>query len=253
MSEAKVRRGCGCGLVWMVVTIGFLVVAGLWSFASFNRVNNQDTASGIVVDVDASRDSDGDTTYRPVIEFLATDGETYRFTGRLGTSSYPDPGSRIDVLYDPADPRGATEKTFPNLWLFPIIFGAIGIISLLFLLFSRAKGISFGSTGTSSSPRGAAPGGYFDPFEAVPTAKAEPAGPGQRPADSTVEFRRAEAAFDEESNIRYRIVAKDEAGQEFYSELLDEDPTVAIMQRGNRLPLIERDGLWIVDFDPEGG
>lgn len=253
MSESNVRRGCGCGVVWLLTTFGFLAIAGLWSFSSFNRINNQVTASGIVVDVETDRDSDGDTTYRPVIEFVAADGGTYRFTGRLGTSSYPDLGSRIDVLYDPADPQGATEKTFPNLWLFPIIFGAIGLISLLFLLLSRTKALNFRMRVGKPSLEGASPDDYVDPFETLGEARAESAAPTRQPGELFAEFRRAEAAFDGEDNIRYRIVAKDESGEEFYSELLDEDPTVAIMQRGNRLPLVERDGRWVVDFAPDEG
>ena len=55
----------------------------------------------------------------------------------------------------------------------------------------------------------------------------------------------------DDGTIRYRIVAKDDAGNEFYSQLLDEDPTVVLMRRGNEVQLIERDGRWMVHYEPE--
>ena len=67
---------------------------------------------------------------------------------------------------------------------------------------------------------------------------------------TTAEFRRAEASISSDGTIKYRIVAKDDAGNEYYSDLLDEDPTVAIMEQGNEVQLMQRRDGWVVDFVP---
>ncbi len=169
-------------------------------------------------------DSEGDVTYRPVIEFQTGDGQTYRITARIATGSPPEIGSGMEVLYDPADPAGATEKTFTNLWLFPIVFVVFGMV--LFVISRIAAAMR---------ARRAVENGARRP-------------PGSVPTTAPAEFRRAEAAIGDDGTMKYRIVAKDDAGNEYYSELLDEDPTVAIMERGNQVRLVERRGRWLVDL-----
>ena len=86
-------------------------------------------------------------------------------------------------------------------------------------------------------------------------AMPQPAGDMPRPAQdrapvggTTAEFRRAEVSMSPDGTMRYRIVAKDDAGNEYYSKLLDEDPTVAIMEQGNEVELVERREGWVVEF-----
>ena len=225
----------------------FLGIAGLWAFASISRLSGQSTARGVVVDIEVDSDSDG-TTYRSVIEFQTDSGETVRFTSRLGTSSRADLGDPIDVLYDPADPRGATEKTFPNLWLFPMIFGGIGLAMTAGIVYSRRRR-SDGSDGSANWDAAGHEGS--ETTDVLEPARTPSSPPRPRPAGRTAEFRRAEASMDSVGTIRYKIVAKDTAGQEFYSELLDEDPSVTIMGRGNEVDLVEGADGWVVHFDPD--
>ena len=229
-----------------------MVFGGVWLFFSISRVATQATASGVIVDIDSSYDSDGDISYRPVIEFVAGDGATYRFTGRTGSSSRPAMGGSIDVLYDPADPQGATEKTFVNLWLFPIAFGGFGLVFLVGMMFARSRNsrrAAAGSRGSGSISDMVGETLYGSTEASGGPAIASPGAPAPVGGE-TAEFRRAEASISADGTIRFRIVAKDDAGNEYYSELLDADPTVEIMSRGNEVQLVERDGRWIVDFEP---
>lgn len=257
---------------WVVIIpLIFVAIGGMFLFFSISRLSSQSTTSGVVVDVDRSTDSDGDTSYRPVIEFVADDGFTYTFIGRIGSSSRPTVGRSIEVLYDPADPQGATEKTFSNLWLFPIAFGGFGLVFLLLMAFAKGrKGVgSFRSSGVSDDAAAAAldrvleripdfgPAGPADsgplgedtfsprPLEVDRSTPAQSTAPVGGPS---AEFRRAEASISPDGTMKYRVVAKDDAGNEYYGDLLDEDPSVAIMQRGNRVQLVQRREGWVVDF-----
>lgn len=263
------RTGC-----LVIIPLIFIAIGGVFLFFSVSRLSNQSTATGVVVDVDRSTDSDGDTSYRPVIEFVADDGRTYLFTGRIGSSSRPQVGRSIDVLYDPADPNGATEKTFSNLWLFPILFGGFGILILIFMAFGKAR--SGGSTLRNRAYTDEAAGEALDrvldripdigpegPADAGPlSGERDTFAPPLTPHDvstptqnrapvggNVAEFRRAEASIASDGTIKYRVVAKDDAGNEFYSALLDEDPTVAIMEQGNEVQLMKRRDGWVVDFE----
>ena len=263
------RTGC-----FLIIPLIFVAVGGAFLFFSINRLTNQITATGVVVDVSRSTDSDGDASYRPVIEFVADDGFTYTFTGRIGSSSRPRVGAAIDVLYDPADPQGATEKTFSNLWLFPLLFGGMGLFVLIAMVLGRNRMTWRGDRTSDLSdeekadlldevlerfpdigPSGPADSGPLADDEDTFTAS-PPGGVGRTPAQerapvggTTAEFRRAEASISSDGTIKYRVVAKDEAGNEYYSDLIDEDPTVAIMRLGNEVQLVQRRGGWVVDFE----
>ena len=244
--------GVGC---LILIPVFFLLLGGAWLFFSVSRVTSQVTGAGVVVDVASRTDSDGGRTYRPVIEFVAADGQTYRFTGRTGSSSQPDVGGTIEVLYDPADPTGATEKTFVNLWLFPIVFGGVGLIFIAGMIVARNRardravdtGSGSGGVADAISRTLYGDGASGERTDTGPSSAGSPVG------GLTAVFRRAESTIAADGSFRYRIVAKDDAGNEYYSELLDDDPTVLIMQRGNEVQLVERAGRWVVHFEPESG
>lgn len=256
--KISLGRGCGVGC-FAFIPIAFLVFGGFWLFTSIVRVSNQSTAIGVVVDVDQSRDSDGDISYRAVVDFVAADGINYRFTARTGSSSRPTVGDTIEVLYDPADPAGATEKTFLNLWLFPIMFGGFGLLFLVVMAFavgrSRRKREVGGDPNAAQDLDdllGNVARKRRDPDDV--TSFGVPAEDSRAQASApvggaTVEFRRAEASIAADGSMKYRIVAKDDAGNEYYSDLLDADPTVAIMRQGNRVQVVQRRDGWVVDFE----
>ncbi|NND04019.1 MAG: DUF3592 domain-containing protein [Acidimicrobiia bacterium] len=256
---------------FVIIPLIFIAIGGMFLFFSISRLSNQSTANGVIVDIDRSTDSDGDTSYRPVIEFRADDGVAYTFTGRIGSSRRPTIGNSIEVLYDPADPQGATEKTFSNLWLFPIAFGGFGLVFLILMAFTRARFSSgFRNRNMSTEEAAAALDKVLDRIPDIGPSGPADSGPlqedtfTQRPLEvdletptqghspvggTAAEFRRAEASIGPDGTMKYRVVAKDDAGNEYYSDLLDEDPTVVIMQAGNEVQLVERRNGWVVDFE----
>ena len=125
--------------------------------------------SGQVVGAEQRRGSKGSTTYAEVISF-ELDGETYRFTRDMSSSSYPKMGRARQVIVNPANPRQARvqlaavwESLFPSvvknnptmgfLWLMGGVFFGVGWFWILanYEFFRRA--ILVKGTVTSFSTR----------------------------------------------------------------------------------------------------
>ncbi len=66
----------------------------------------------------------------PVVEFFVG-GERHEFQSGLSTSPPQfDVGDKVTVLYDPQDLAVCRIDSFVTLWLFPAIFGGIGVVLL---------------------------------------------------------------------------------------------------------------------------
>jgi Protein of unknown function (DUF3592) len=89
-------------------------------------VRGAERTTGTVIDLDA-RTSDGDLVYYPMVRFTTAGGRRVEFTSSSGSSSPPDVGDRVEVLYDPDDPQDAQLSGFFSLWLWPIVLGGVGI------------------------------------------------------------------------------------------------------------------------------
>jgi hypothetical protein len=77
------------------------------------------------------------TYYFPHIDFTTPQGETISFISRGGGAKPVALGTRLPVIYDPAQPRDVLVRAFANLWLFPMLlllfsspFLAIGLTGL---------------------------------------------------------------------------------------------------------------------------
>lgn len=85
-------------------------------------------APGHVVELTTSQDSDGHTTYYPVVEFSDGQGKTQRFKDSVGSSpaSY-NVGEDVTVLYLAARPQdnATIDRGWMN-WLIPGLVGAFG-------------------------------------------------------------------------------------------------------------------------------
>jgi Protein of unknown function (DUF3592) len=103
-----------------------IVVAAVMAVFTARFVATAERTEGTVIDLSRSEDSEGSVTYSPVVRFTA-DGRTIQFTSSSGSSSPPSVGDRVEVLYDPDDPDDARLSGFLDLWLFPLVAGAIGI------------------------------------------------------------------------------------------------------------------------------
>lgn len=86
-------------------------------------------ASGLVVDIESRRDSDGDRSYRPVVEFRDAQRRPWRFTSRMG-SNPPGftRGEAVEVIYDPENPESAVIDSFMQRHFLPLIFGIFGAV-----------------------------------------------------------------------------------------------------------------------------
>ncbi len=169
-----------------------------------------------MVDLLREDTSDG-TAFRPVVEFVDQRGTTHRLVRSFTVSGsvVPDVGDPVNIVYDPADPTDAAVVGV-LFWLGPMLFAVVGVIGLIVALIIRVVVVR--ATG--------------DPTDVSPPSTAD----SQR---GSVEFRRVETDFTADGQLRYRVVAVDEAGDEFRSKWFDEDPTVDIV---TKRPLLRLDG-----------
>jgi Protein of unknown function (DUF3592) len=93
-------------------------------------------ADGTVVDLL------GSGRYRAVVEFVAPDGATTRFTSWVSTSPPPaEVGEHVGVRYNPDNPQDAVIDQYWQIWFLPTLFGILGSPFLLlgFAMFTLAR------------------------------------------------------------------------------------------------------------------
>ena len=132
------------GGVFAALGVAFLAGAG-WSYLadrSFAAAGAH--AQGTVIEMVGGRDSDGDYSYKPVVEFRDADGRRHVFTSNV-SSSPPQhaAGERVQVIYAPATPDEAVIDSFLDRFLLPLILGGLGTVFAAIgfgLLFARLRG-----------------------------------------------------------------------------------------------------------------
>src|SRR5689334_5499917 len=97
-------------------------LAALGAYGAQSKfVKSAERLTGVVVDNEASRNSDNDGyTYAPVVEYSGKDGKPHRFTA--GVSTYPPSfgvGERVNVLVS-KDEKKRSIDSFGQLWLPPV-------------------------------------------------------------------------------------------------------------------------------------
>jgi hypothetical protein len=116
-------------IIFSVVGCGLLI--GTFALVHNTRafVAKAKTAPGIVIEMLATRDSDGGTMYKPVVEFTASDGQKRSFESSISSNppSY-DVGEAVEVLYAPEKPSDARIKGFWSIWFGPLIMGILGTV-----------------------------------------------------------------------------------------------------------------------------
>jgi hypothetical protein len=117
------------GLVTLVFTVRF--------------IQRAEHATGTVIELSRETDSDGEVTFYPVVRFETAEGREIEFKSSSGSSppSHSE-GDRVDVLYDPDDPHDARLSGFFDLWLFPIVGFALGVVFIVVSLFVRRQSSS---------------------------------------------------------------------------------------------------------------
>jgi hypothetical protein len=127
--------------VFTGVAVLMLLIAGIAAGNNILKINREESASGIVVDMTKRIEydkTDSDRVigegYFPVVEFTARDGK--RRQVQLGEGSFPpsyEVGEEVVVLYEPVHPLDARIKSAGSsalLWILPGITGILGIVFL---------------------------------------------------------------------------------------------------------------------------
>jgi hypothetical protein len=126
-----------------------LLLVAIGTFVKELRfVRGAERATGTVIDLQEERSTDSDGgfhyVYHPVVRFTTAEGRTVEFRSPSGSSSPPDIGDSVEVLYDPDDPSDAQLSGFFDIWLFPIVSGIGAIAFAFFGLFAPRFGILAG-------------------------------------------------------------------------------------------------------------
>jgi hypothetical protein len=117
------------GGIFAALGVVFVIGAG-WSFlADRNFAAAGARAQGTVIEMIGSRDSDGDYSYKPVVEFRDAEGRRHEFTSNVSSSPpQHSTGESVEVIYDPASPNRAVIDSFLDRFLLPLIFGGLGTV-----------------------------------------------------------------------------------------------------------------------------
>ena len=118
---------------WFVIIflgVGALMLLGSVLFWNKTRhfLARAHQAPGTVVELREVRDSEGSSTWKPVVAFVAGNGRRVRFADSV--SSKPaayDVGDTVTVLYLPDEPEEAHIRGFSSLWLGVAVLGGLGL------------------------------------------------------------------------------------------------------------------------------
>lgn len=134
--------------IFLLVGIGLIVGGGFAAKDTIDLRNVADRVQGTVVGVEESHDSASGTTYAPVYEYVV-DGETYRHSASVSSSSHPQMGKVETLLVHPDNPSKVKSDTFLDQWFLAAILGGIGTV-----FFVVAVVIAIVSTAVSGIGRG---------------------------------------------------------------------------------------------------
>lgn len=117
------------GAIFGVIGLGMLAGAIFAGSRTLSFRADSREADGVVVDLASSRDSDGDTMYKPVVEWTGPDGSPRKLTGSVGSSpASHSRGERVKVRYKPGVPESARLDSFMENWFLSLILGFLGVI-----------------------------------------------------------------------------------------------------------------------------
>ena len=133
--------------------MAFMVVFGL-AFAVLGVLLVRPSApeewprtDGTVVDLIEDIDSEGDTMYRPVVEYRDASGQTHRVRSSLSSSGFLSSyiGQTVEVAYDPADPDHGRIMGGEIAWAWlgftgmGLLFAGIGLYLLVRTFLGRSS------------------------------------------------------------------------------------------------------------------
>lgn len=128
MSKVKLLVGS----VFFVVGVTFL------GFAAWHYIDGQSLeasgkrTTGTVVALNRYTNNEGDTMYKPEVEFRDRSGQVQRIVSDVSSSSPTlSRGEQVDIIFDPESPEDAVIDTYMHRYFMPTVFGAMGSIFAL--------------------------------------------------------------------------------------------------------------------------
>ncbi|MBN1535980.1 MAG: DUF3592 domain-containing protein [Anaerolineales bacterium] len=128
-------------IIVLVVAVPFLFIGMTELFKAQSMIENFTSTRGTVIGTDFLRNIDAQDstisswTIHPRVRFTTPQGQEVSFTDSVG--SYPadyEVGDKVEVLYNPENPREATIKNWKYIWFAPLWITAIGLLPILGLL-----------------------------------------------------------------------------------------------------------------------
>lgn len=131
--QSRVRLAVGA--IFTVVGLVLVGVGGVLAYSTVSFVQAAERTTGTVVDLDVRWGSHGSRSSSraeyPVVEFEA-DGQRHTFSSGVTSTSHPEIGDTVSVLYDPAEPTDARLDSGLLNHLLELIFGGMGIVFAVF-------------------------------------------------------------------------------------------------------------------------
>lgn len=120
------------GPIFLIVGVGLL----LGFFFAFSRTRrflaSAQEARAEVIGVKESIGSSRDRVYYPVLRYRTQQGATKEVVSSVGSNPpRHKEGDSVVILYDPAQPGDVRIHSFFNVWVGPLVLGALGVILTL--------------------------------------------------------------------------------------------------------------------------
>ncbi len=114
------------------------MVIGLWTgYKYFDLTQNGKLAHAVVVDNESSYDSDSGTSYTAILSFTDDRGYSWKVKDNISSGGNPsyETGTKLDIYYDPRDPRRFVIDSFWHNMVLPIVFIAFSSLFMGLALF----------------------------------------------------------------------------------------------------------------------
>jgi uncharacterized protein DUF3592 len=130
------------GLIFAGVGALELLIGAFFFFRTRSFLERAVSASGTVVGFATSHSSEGGTSYHPIVEFQAADGQAHRFQDSMGSNPPGfEEGESVPLKYDPSNPGKARINKPFRLWFVAGLLGGMGLLFLVIGLGLLAAGV----------------------------------------------------------------------------------------------------------------
>jgi len=122
-------KGCGIAMGIMFALLGIALLAGgLAWWQHVNRfVQSAGHAEGTVVEINESRDRDGNFSYSPAIEYTDHQGQLHKHRSNIKSNpSMYSVGDKVEILYDKDRPDSAGIDSWFGLYFGPLLLTILG-------------------------------------------------------------------------------------------------------------------------------